>query len=107
MAGANQIPTQFLEIVDLTVEHYPDGFVFVRNGLVAGAQVDDAEPPHAQTAATVQMIALVIRTPVPDLIAHQADIGEFSLTLAQKLSGDATHKMSGCSDYRNSARPAR
>ena len=91
MAGANQIRAQFLEVVNLAVEDHPDGSVFVGNGLVAGAEIDDAEPPHADPAAAVDVIAFVVRSAMPDLIAHRADVGQIGLPLAQKLSGNATH----------------
>ena len=91
VAGAKQICAQFPEIVDLAVEDYPDGSVFIRHGLVAGREIDDAEPPHPEAAAAVDMIAFVIRAAIPDLIAHGADLGQIGVPLSQDLSGDATH----------------
>src|SRR5450755_2221556 len=93
MAGANQIGAQFPEVVNLAVENHPDGSVFVRNGLVAGAQVDNAEPPHPEPATAVQVIAFVVRTAIPYLIAHRTDISQFGVPLSQDLSGDATHTL--------------
>ena len=34
-------------VVDLAVEHDPQGAVFVRNGLMPARQVDDTQPSHA------------------------------------------------------------
>jgi hypothetical protein len=37
------------------------------------------------------VIAFVIRTAVPDLIAHRANSGQLGIPLQQQLSGNATH----------------
>src|SRR5579863_1497251 len=91
MAGANQIGAQLLEVVNLAVENHPHSPVFVRDRLVSSIKIYDAEPTHAETTAAIQMVALVIRTTMPDLIAHRAYIGQFGVPLAQKLSGNAAH----------------
>src|SRR5882724_2856761 len=95
MAGADQIRAQFLEVIDLAIEDYPHGSVFVGHGLVAARQIDDAEAPHAEAAATGDMIAFIIRAAVPDLIAHRADLCRIGIPLSQDLSGDATHTLRG------------
>jgi len=94
MTGSNQIGAQLLEVVNLAVEYHPDSTVFIRNRLVASIKIYDAEPTHAETTAALQMVALVIRPTMPNLIAHRADIGQFGVPLAQKLSGNAAHDYS-------------
>jgi len=47
MARANQGRAQFAIVVDLAVEDHPNGPVFVRDGLAAGGEIDDAEAAHA------------------------------------------------------------
>src|SRR6266849_2080622 len=48
VTASHEIPAEIVEVVDLPVEDDPDRTVLVANGLIAGMQVDDAEPSHAQ-----------------------------------------------------------
>src|SRR5205085_1724228 len=47
MAAPFERAAQLAVVVDLAVEHDPDRAVFVRDGLLSVAEVDDAQPPHA------------------------------------------------------------
>ena len=40
-------------VVDFAVEYEPDGAILVRHGLIARGEVDDAQPPEAETNAVV------------------------------------------------------
>src|SRR5260370_25014722 len=80
---ANQIGSQFLVVVNLAIEYYPDSSVFVRNWLVAGGQIDDAEPPHADAAAAIEIKPFILWAAVPDLVAHRANSAQFHLPLSR------------------------
>ena len=58
MAGLFEFLAQLGEIVNFAVEHHPDGFVFIVDGLVAAGQVDDAEPAHAQADVVLHIECL-------------------------------------------------
>src|ERR1700692_3884498 len=92
MTAADQVRAQLLEIVDLAVKHHPDRAIFIADRLVAGTKIDDAEPAHADPARAVDVIAVIIRTAVANLVAHPADVSQLGLPVTQKLSGDATHR---------------
>src|SRR5437764_3372767 len=92
MAAADQVGAQLLVVVNYAVEYHPNGLVFVTNRLVARAEVDDTEPPHADPAPAVQVIAFVIWPAMANLIAHPADVSQLGLPIAQKLSSDAAHR---------------
>src|SRR5205085_12572920 len=49
MTGRQQLFAQGWEIVNLSVESYPNGFILIRHRLMArAAQVNDAQPPMAK-----------------------------------------------------------
>jgi hypothetical protein len=52
---------QFLEVVDLAVEHHDDRAVFVEQRLLAGGEVDDRQPPVPEAHARFQMQAAFVR----------------------------------------------
>jgi hypothetical protein len=77
MALADQVLAESLVVVDLTIEDHPDRAVFIRNGLMAGMEIDNAETAHADSAAAIDVETLVIGAAVPDLIAHGAHLRQF------------------------------
>ena len=62
-----------LVVIDLAIENHPDGAIFIRDWLVASGKVDDAKAPHAEPHRALHKEAFVIRTAVPNLVAHRLD----------------------------------
>ena len=89
--GANQIAAKLLIVIDFAVEHDPYRTVFIRNRLMTGVEIDNAQAPHADRAIAIYVIAFVIRTAMPDRIAHRPDAGQVRRFMPQKLSGDPAH----------------
>ena len=46
-AGFQRVP-KLLEVVDLPIKYHDDGPVLIEHRLMSAAEVDDAEPAHAQ-----------------------------------------------------------
>src|SRR6185369_17401372 len=74
VSAAREPRPQLAVVVDLAVEHDPDGAVLVRHGLVSVLEIDDAQPPHAEGDAVAEMDAFVIRSTVRHRAAHGADL---------------------------------
>ena len=70
VSAPQQLAPQVAVIVDLAVEDDDLGPIFVENRLAPAGQVDDAEPPHAQSHGAVHIDTLVVRPSVPDRFAH-------------------------------------
>src|SRR5262249_42207917 len=68
-SGGELLP-ELYEVVYLAVEHCLDGSVFVRDGLMAGFDVDDAEPAHPEVRAILDVEAVLIRPPMHDTAGH-------------------------------------
>lgn len=94
---AHQVGAKFLIIVDFSVEHDPQGAVLIGNGLMAGVEIDNAQTAHPDTAAAIDMVALVIRTAMPDLIAHGSQSSQLRGLVTKQDSGDPTHTASSLS----------
>ena len=92
MSGADQVTPKFLIIIDFTVENDPNRSILIRDGLVTGTKVNNTEAAHPEGASTVEMITLVVRAAMPDLIAHSLDAGKVSNFMTQQHSGNPTHK---------------
>jgi hypothetical protein len=71
MPARLQLVPQLGVVVDLSVENDPDALVFVVDWLVAGREVDDRQPAHAQRDAVLHEHTLIIRTAMPDCRAHR------------------------------------
>src|SRR5258705_4817383 len=67
---ALELIAEGLEVVDLPVVDDPDGPVLVRDRLVAGLEIDDAQPAHAERRVVVVIGALVIRSAMPEGSGH-------------------------------------
>jgi hypothetical protein len=90
-----QLVPQFLVVVDLAVEDHPDGPVLVCHGLLAAIEVDDAEPPHAQSDAVANIDALLIGSSMSHRPAHGPDVVFLHLgSVPSDNSSDTAHK--GC-----------
>src|SRR5581483_1762313 len=91
MAARNQVLPQFLVIVDLAVEYHPNGAVLVRDRLVAGAQIDDAEAAHADAARPVYMKAFIVGAAMANAVAHRTNLRDADVRPRQQLSCDTAH----------------
>ena len=61
------------EVVDLAVEDGDDDAVLVRDRLIAGREVDHAQPPVAERAAAERGGRSVIRATMPNRVARHLD----------------------------------
>src|SRR4051812_18422036 len=73
MPARLQFVAQLFVVVDLPVENDRNGAIFVEDRLIAGLEVDDAEPPHAESNLVAEVKALGIRPAVPHRVAHSVD----------------------------------
>jgi hypothetical protein len=93
MAAALEFRTKVGEVVNLTVENNPGAAVFVKYGLMAPGEIDDAEAAHAQTSAVGDMDSLVVGAAIHDLLAHMVheSFGNVALASCAHHSSDSTH----------------
>src|SRR5450432_1485037 len=91
MALGDQLCAQRLVIVDLAVEDHPERAVLIRNGLMAGAEVNDAETAHADGAAAFDMEAFVVRTAMANPVAHAFYEFEPGRTVAPDVACNSAH----------------
>src|SRR4051812_48334632 len=82
MSRRLQLGSKSPVIVDFAVEHQPDGLVFVMDGLMSRGQIDDAQPSHPEADARLHMQTLIVRTPMPDDLAHAVHQVEVRLSAA-------------------------
>src|SRR6266850_1435326 len=73
MACRFELGAQLAEVVDLAVEHDPDGTVLVVDRLMAGREIDDAQAPHAERDALVDEHAFIVGAAMADHVAHAVD----------------------------------
>jgi hypothetical protein len=73
VASGNQIFPQLDVVVNLTVEHNPDGAIFIAQRLMAGGEVNDAKPPHPNANPSLCEDSIVIGAAVGHDVAHAAD----------------------------------
>ena len=90
-----QFTFEFGEIVNLSVENHPNGFLLVRHRLMAAGKVDDREPAESETQRARDEIAFIIRTSMRDGFRHRLDIRTPHRRRAAeiKLSTYAAHEM--------------
>jgi hypothetical protein len=93
MARRYQFCTQLLEIVNLSVEDHPNGFVFIGDRLLSGRKVNYAQPPMPQEKPTVAEEAPVVRSPMLKDIRRIWKFVFFKVEIATKTENpkDATH----------------
>ena len=58
---------------------------------MAGRQVDDAQPAHAQGASVFDVVAFIVRPPMANLIAHGFDHGKLRGSAALNGTGNSAH----------------
>src|SRR5262249_14592201 len=93
VSAAFELGAQLLEVVDLTVEDDPGGLLGVGHRLMAAGQVDDGESTEAQPDRAVQVVALVVGTPVHDSPCHRLDLVQQAGGAVAEVvqSADSTH----------------
>src|ERR1700693_208435 len=70
MTTSLQPSAQFTMVVNLPVVNNPKIFVFIRNRLLVGLHVNNAEPAHGQSNVSFDEKSLVVRSAVHDLPVH-------------------------------------
>ena len=71
MAARRQVRPHVGEVVDLAVEDGPDGAVFVAERLIAGREIDDAEPPVSEPDAGRDVIPGGVGSTMRDRVGHR------------------------------------
>src|SRR5262245_16096275 len=92
MPALDQRLTQLDMVVDLAVENRPDRAVLVGERLVAGLQIDDAEPPVPQSHRPAHVIAVVVGAAMAQRgrhPTHDVDVG--ALVARTQEAGNAAH----------------
>src|SRR5690606_3493432 len=64
---------QLAEVVDLPVADSPDCAVFIAERLLAAADIDNRQPPHAEHHGLTVVESLIVGTSMQDRICHAAD----------------------------------
>ena len=65
-----EVAAKLAKVVDLAVEHDPDGAILVVDWLIPCRQVDDAQPAHAERHAAHHQETLIVGASVPNHVAH-------------------------------------
>ena len=73
MSAAFELGAQRRKVVDLAVEDDPHRVVFVRQRLLPGRNVDDAEPAMGEPDALAEVEAVRVRAAMRDAVAHRSD----------------------------------
>src|SRR5687768_12369246 len=86
-------------IVDLTVEHDPNGPVLVAHGLMAQREIHDAEPTKSQSDTGLNMGAVIVRSAMPQPVFHPLQhVGNDGVRrVGSNDSADSAHRALG--DY--------
>ena len=91
-----QFRAQLDVIEDLAVEDDPEGAILVGDGLLAAAQIDDAEAGVAQADRAIQIDAELVRPAMADHGQHPAQVGLINGFPAGciQFADDAAHAIS-------------
>ena len=73
MAVRVELRSHLGEVVDLAVEDDPDRAVLVAERLIAGRQIDDAEPPVAEADAGADVEAVRVGAAMRDRRGHRGE----------------------------------
>lgn len=93
VAARLQLSAQLPVVVDLTVEDDPAGAVLVGERLMAGLDVDDAQPSAGKPYWAVEKEAFVVRASMGDGPSHRLELTP-AHTLGAVFAADATHETS-------------
>ena len=93
MAFGLQVLSKLREVVDLAIADYPDGLIFVVDGLVSGLQVNDREATDSQADGRGQIVAFVIWPPMAKHLGHSAEhfLAYGLVAIQGKIATDSTH----------------
>ena len=95
--GAEPVPlrdqalAKFFIVVNLAVEDHPYGAIFIRNRLMPGSKIDDAQPSHANPARTLYVKPFIVGTAVPNHIAHRLHNGLACFAVPLEITSYAAH----------------
>ena len=110
VAMANEFGAHLREVVNLAVEDGPDGAVLVGQRLIAGRQIDDAQPAMAQPDPGGDVVAGRVGTAVSQGIGHRLE--DAAIDQAQcvviESSGNTAHRQAAREERRRArcSRPA-
>ncbi len=65
-----QISAKLAIVVDLAVQDYSDGFVFIEGWLFTSDEIDDGETAHSESGAIRDKESFRVRTAVNHALAH-------------------------------------
>jgi hypothetical protein len=91
MPGAPLCFRELHVVVDLAVGDDVNGLALVGDGLVAGLQVDDRQPAHAQHGAVERTEAAAVRAAVAQPVGGSHGLGELP-RIGFEDTGDAAHQ---------------
>jgi hypothetical protein len=95
VTARDEVLPQLAIIVDLAIQNHRDGFIFVRDGLMTGVKVNDAQAAYTEGARTIDVISFIVGPTVTNLVTHEPDRGVFGDTFPQDETGYATHRGAG------------
>ena len=70
MPTISQILTQFLIVVNLSIENNPHRPVFITDRLVPCVEIDNRQSPKAKTDRSGPVVSFIVRSTVPNGIRH-------------------------------------
>src|SRR5579864_7592462 len=90
-----EIFAQILMVVQFSVVNDPEIFVFVRDGLMSGLNIDDAQPPHGKSDIRLHEEAIIVRPAVNDALVHfrQRVALDSPRPVAMKNSANSAHDL--------------
>jgi hypothetical protein len=68
--ASEQFLAKFRIVINFTIQEHPDGSIFIADRLVTAGDINNAEPPMAQTDSAIHINALVIRTAMTQSSVH-------------------------------------
>src|SRR6516165_4667684 len=91
MATADKLVAKLPVVVNFAIKHHPNRTVLIGHRLVACAQVDDAQPSHADTAGAVRVEAFVVRTAMANQIGHRLNAFRMGFPFPEQESSYSAH----------------
>ena len=58
---------------------------------MTGGQIDDAQAPHADRTSALNVIAVIVRPAMANLVAHASYSAQIRRAVPQNVSCNATH----------------
>ena len=87
----DQAIAKFFIFVNFSVKDHPNGTIFVRNGLMSGSKINDAQPPHPDPTRALYVKPFIVRTTVPNDIAHRLHNSLARFAVPLKITCYAAH----------------